>query len=60
MMSVQGEVRHQQLLLGTGAGAGVSRAAFGSDRGGDSLAAKAETPSLSVVTFESPDSSEGL
>lgn len=58
MMSVQGEVRHQQLLAVTGPGA--SRPAFGSDRGGELFAAKAEPPSLSLVSFESPDSLEGL
>lgn len=65
MMSVQGEVRHQQLLPGPGAvtGPGVSRAAaaaFGSDRGNDSFVPKAEPPSLTLVSFDSPDSHEGL
>ena len=62
MISVQGEVRHQQLLAGTGTGTGtgVSRAGFVSDRGGESFAVKAEPPSLSLVKFESADSLEGL
>ncbi|XP_022929788.1 probable UDP-N-acetylglucosamine--peptide N-acetylglucosaminyltransferase SEC [Cucurbita moschata] len=62
MISVQGEVRHQQLLAGTGTGTGtgtgVSRAGFVSDRGGESFAVKAEPPSLSLVKFESADSLE--
>lgn len=38
----------------------VSRAVFGSDRGSESFAVKTESPSLSLVTFENPDSHEGL
>lgn len=60
MMSVQGEVRHQQLLAGPGAGVSRAAATFGSDRGNESFAAKAEPPSLSLVSFESLDSHEGL